>query len=153
MKYAFRCKTCGRLHAAEHAGENEIPHACCVCGSGVQYGPNFKDIATRLCDPALTPEQRTAIAQEVAAAQNNLVKTYQLDNWEVLADCTPEQLKEYGLVADDVERHIASDPRGFQVPPSGPMETVATDKGPASPPLPKAVFVGAAEGSKAKDRA
>lgn len=132
MKYAFRCKTCGRLHAAEHAGENEIPHACCVCGSGVQYGPNFKDIATRLCDPALTPEQRTAIAQEVAAAQNNLVKTYQLDNWEVLADCTPEQLKEYGLSLEQVVRYI-------------PAKTSSPDKG-------NTVFIEAAERSATKDK-
>lgn len=33
----FRCKECGFVHSEEHAGENELPHACCVCGSGISW--------------------------------------------------------------------------------------------------------------------
>jgi len=37
MKFAFRCRNCGHLHTADHAGDNDVPHACCVCGKGVKY--------------------------------------------------------------------------------------------------------------------
>lgn len=33
------------------------------------------------------------------------VKTASSENWEVLADATPERLAELGLAPDDVERH------------------------------------------------
>ena len=35
--YAFRCKNCGHLHAAEHAGTSAHPHACVACGAGVVF--------------------------------------------------------------------------------------------------------------------
>lgn len=35
--HAFRCKTCGCIHPAEHAGECDCPHACSVCGAGVSF--------------------------------------------------------------------------------------------------------------------
>jgi hypothetical protein len=80
---AFRCKTCGHLHHAEHAGENDRPHACCVCGAGVHF--------TRLG-----------------------IKEYDPDNWEVLADATPERLEELGLEPKHVARH-----KGGKAPASG----------------------------------
>ena len=36
-KPAFRCKNCGHLESAEHAGENETPAACSVCGAGITF--------------------------------------------------------------------------------------------------------------------
>lgn len=44
-KAAFRCKNCGHLEAAEHAGENALPHACSVCGAGVTFTPQGIKIA------------------------------------------------------------------------------------------------------------
>lgn len=77
MSVAFRCRNCGRLHAAEHAGENPIPAACSVCGSGVSY--HFDGTTAHwLSDPA---------------------------NWEILADQTPKALAVHGLKPEDVERH------------------------------------------------
>ena len=35
------------------------------------------------------------------------LKLFRADNWEVLADATPERLSEIGLSADDVEKHVA----------------------------------------------
>jgi len=34
---AFRCRACGHLEAAEHAGERQVPGACSACGEGVKY--------------------------------------------------------------------------------------------------------------------
>jgi hypothetical protein len=28
---------CGHLHRGEYAGDNTVPHACCVCGCGVKF--------------------------------------------------------------------------------------------------------------------
>jgi hypothetical protein len=99
---AFRCKTCGHLHAAGHAGENDIPHACAVCGAGVSFTPRG-------------------------------TKTFQPDNWEVLADATPERLAELGLVPEQVARHAG--------------------KGGKPNPKPKHVRAEAADGSGVKDKA
>lgn len=107
-RVAFRCRACGHLHAAEHAGECPVPHACAVCGAGVRHGPDFKAIAARLIKPGLTDAERATIAQEVAAAQNNLTKTFDPDNWEILADAPAEALASYGLSPDMVARHQAS---------------------------------------------
>lgn len=71
-KAAFRCKECGHLEDSGSAGENALPHACSVCGSGVKFNP------------------RTG------------VKTADPDNWEILSDTTPEKLTEYGLKPEDV---------------------------------------------------
>lgn len=75
MLAAFRCKTCGRLHEAEHAGENELPHACRVCGAGARFDPRS---AAKIFDPG---------------------------NWEVLADAPPERLQQLGIDAKQVGRH------------------------------------------------
>lgn len=72
---AFRCKNCGRLHEAGHAGDADHPHACRVCGAGVSFDP-------RTGQKALDPE-----------------------NWEVLADAPPERLEELGLASQHVEQH------------------------------------------------
>jgi predicted nucleic acid-binding Zn-ribbon protein len=80
---AFRCKTCGHLHPAEHAGESDLPHGCVVCGAGVAFSPRG-------------------------------IKSLDPDNWEVLADATPERLEELGLESKHVARH-----EGTRFPPTG----------------------------------
>jgi len=72
---AFRCKFCGYLEGADHAGERNLPLACRVCNGGVKFHPRT---GQKSPDP---------------------------DNWEVLADCTPERLAELGLTAGRVCRH------------------------------------------------
>jgi hypothetical protein len=136
MTLAFRCKSCGHLHHAEHAGDNVLPHSCLVCGRGVRHGPDFENIAARLIKPDLSAEERKELAAEIAAAQNNLTKTLQPDNWEVLADCTPEQLKDYGLAPEHVCRHVP------EKPPDG-----------AQPRTGKAIFIDASETFGIKDSA
>ena len=71
--FAFRCKSCGRLHTAECAGVNLLPIACEVCGYGVMYD-----------------------------LRGN--RTNKPDNWELLADATPERLAELGISADQVAK-------------------------------------------------
>ena len=101
---AFRCKNCGRLHPAGHAGDNLVPHACQVCGKGVSFGPDFKEIAARLSQPDLSKEERLKIASELS--QSKYDKSYHPENWEVLADLSPEQLAKYDLKPEHVERHV-----------------------------------------------
>jgi len=48
-------------------------------------------------------------------------KTYQSDNWEILADATPERLTELGLTAADVDRHT---PRTSQEDLSADLERI-----------------------------
>ena len=98
MKSAFRCRACGHLEPAEHAGDCAVPHACCVCAAGVSFDAKGG-------------------------------RTFQPENWEVLADATPERLAEIGLAS--VVRHEAGG-----VPPAGG----------------KAVTVEAHEGVASKDR-
>jgi hypothetical protein len=76
MKYAFRCKNCGRLETSDQAAECSHPHACRVCGDGIRY-----DSRTGKKTPMLG------------------------DNWEVLADASPGRLAEIGLSPDQVEKH------------------------------------------------
>lgn len=76
MAHAFRCHTCGHLHTAEHAGEETIPAACSVCGSGVKFCPKTG------------------------------VKSKCEDNWEVLADAEPERLEELGLAPEHICKHL-----------------------------------------------
>lgn len=102
MKYAFRCKNCGHLHHADHAGLNDLPHSCCVCGKGVETGFDPKAFAERLRKP-MTDQERLALAEELS----NTVQKKQLDpnNWEVLATCDEPKLAKYGLKPHDVEAH------------------------------------------------
>lgn len=81
---AFRCKTCGRLEEAHHAGEQTSPSSCRVCGNGGhRSGP-----------PSLPgkPEHRPYVTDP--------------SNWEILADATPERLAELGLSKDKVVAHV-----------------------------------------------
>lgn len=97
---AFRCKTCGYICQAEHAGENDVPHACQVCGGGITHSPTVEKLAAELARPDISTERRIAIAAELSiAARGQEVKTWQPDNWEILAEATPERLKELGVKA------------------------------------------------------
>ena len=80
MKKSFRCKNCGRLEPASHAGELAKPLSCSVCDAGVSW-----DKGRAIPNP---------------------------DNWEVLADATPEVLAKLGLKAEDVERHVVKKKAG-----------------------------------------
>lgn len=73
--YAFRCKNCGHLEHAGHAGERDVPLTCRVCRRGVKYNP---DTGERTTHP---------------------------DNWEVLAKATNARLAELGLKRAQVVAH------------------------------------------------
>jgi len=106
-KPAFRCKSCGHLEAAEHAGDHAVPHACSVCGAGVCLSPRTKKIADELASPNCSVERRQALAAELAKLQPGTeTKEFDPANWEVLADCTPERLKEIGV--KECARHKAT---------------------------------------------
>jgi predicted nucleic acid-binding Zn-ribbon protein len=97
--HAFRCKNCGHLHPAEHAGESDLPHGCVVCGAGVMFSPRG-------------------------------VKSLDADNWEVLADATPERLEELGLAPEEVARHEGGKPSPEKEGPGG--QHVAREAGDGS---------------------
>jgi hypothetical protein len=110
MKKAFRCKTCGFLTHANHAGEQAVPYACQVCHAGVEF--NAQDVEVR---DAIKDKLIIAARAGDSAAMNGLIrqlhniplkKTFNPDNWEVLADAKPERLKQIGLSTSDVERHV-----------------------------------------------
>lgn len=75
---AFRCKNCGKIETADHAGENNVPAACRVCGHGISFDPR------------------------------NGQKKLEPANWEILADAAPERLAELGLAPDGVARHAGN---------------------------------------------
>jgi hypothetical protein len=56
MKYAFRCRNCGRLDTSEHAAEAMHPRACCVCGQGKDWDYLWKLSAGELSEFSLTKE-------------------------------------------------------------------------------------------------
>lgn len=103
MKYAFRCRACGNLQSAEHAGRSSVPHACSSCGSGVGFGPDNQKLEEIIAANSggrsgdLVAALRTALA--------NPVKNLHADNWEVLAEATADRLDELGLTEEQVERH------------------------------------------------
>jgi predicted RNA-binding Zn-ribbon protein involved in translation (DUF1610 family) len=43
-KPAFRCKACGHLVPAAHAGELAVPLACPVCGGGVAWNKGMRTV-------------------------------------------------------------------------------------------------------------
>ena len=75
--HAFRCRSCGRLESADHAGQNHKPAACRGCGAGVTFNSSGG-------------------------------KTFDKDNWEVLAEATQQRLEELGITEGQVVRHEPS---------------------------------------------
>lgn len=100
MAHAFRCKNCGRLETSDNAGESDVPHACCACGSGVAF------------------DSKTGI------------KTLVKDNWEVLALCDEARLTELGLSQENVCAHVGKscDPNGVAVNRTATEGVVSEDK-------------------------
>ena len=102
---AFRCRNCGRLHEAEHAGELPHPTACRVCGKGVVFvHEELSDqLLQALQDGKIEEAQR--LAREIRAC-NPASKRLVPENWEVLAEAHSDRLAELGLTHEQVERHI-----------------------------------------------
>ena len=110
---SFRCQNCGHLHEADHAGENDVPHACCVCGAGVIQSPKLKALANEIGQADCPPERRMAIANEMRNLGDDR-KQLDPSNWEVLSECTDARLHELGLDHDCVCKHepkVKSDPQ------------------------------------------
>jgi len=109
-KPAFRCNSCGHLEGADHAGEHAVPHACSCCGAGVCLSPATKKIADELAAPNCSVERRKILAAALVKLHPffGIVdqKTFDPANWEVLADATPERLKELGI--KECARHKAT---------------------------------------------
>lgn len=82
---AFRCRNCGHLEDAGHAGDNELPHACSVCGAGVIHKPRLQQLSAELGDPNCSPERRVAIAKELSSLGDER-KQLIPSNWEVLVE-------------------------------------------------------------------
>lgn len=77
--FAFRCKNCRTLETSGQAGEREVPAACPICGHGVAFDPTTG------------------------------IKSYDPDNWIVLADLPAEELEAvltfHGLKKSQIEKH------------------------------------------------
>lgn len=85
---AFQCNGCKAVFPAEIAGDNDLPHACPICGRGVKF--------------------------EVNETGTNVTKLLDPDNWIKLADLTPEELEEgfhlHGLKPANVTAHKGAKP-------------------------------------------
>jgi DNA-directed RNA polymerase subunit RPC12/RpoP len=141
---AFRCKKCGFLEVAEQAGENELPHACPVCGGGVVINPRAQELARKLADPETSNSLRQSLTSEFVRVSQAEAGTKVLDpdNWEVLADLPETRLKKMGLSKKQVVRH--SEKTGLK---AGAKPLVSgTVRG-------NAVKVGAGEAAQIEDRA
>lgn len=101
--FAFKCCKCGRLHEAAHAGEACVPHACQVCGSGVTHTDLQRQVHEAVNTGKVDEFMKRLAAGQVSHGPD---KKLHPDNWEVLADATPERLMELDLTADQVERHV-----------------------------------------------
>lgn len=106
---AFRCKKCGHLCPAEHAGENVLPHSCPVCKAGVSFvidpasKGRYDEIIAKLSKMETSDSERHDLALELGNLPKE--KLYHEDNWEVLADCDKGRLKELGLKGEHVCCH------------------------------------------------
>jgi hypothetical protein len=145
-KFAFRCKSCGRLHTSDYAAEGETPHACAVCGKGVVF--RHVELAAKLTEPGA---DIPALAAEIAKC-DPATKRLVPENWEVLADAPPERLAELGLTPEHVEAHEPW-PRG-QVPEHHRERHFGVPPGQAQAGgMPRAVAVEAREDVSTRDSA
>lgn len=134
-KASFRCKNCGHIEGPEHAGENDLPHGCSVCGAGVVLNPRTKALSAELANPATKRERITEIATELGklAVSGENAKLLEADNWEILADAPKAKLKEYGLESHQVHRHVempaeSATVKGKHVKASGSEGAAVKDK-------------------------
>ena len=112
MLYSFRCKHCGHMIGGANAAECHVPHACPVCHRGVVYE---RDLASALAHEHVQPHRATLPSEAEMTKPYHLggrviplafgIKFLAHENWEVLADATPERLAELGLTTADVCRH------------------------------------------------
>jgi hypothetical protein len=72
MKYAFRCRTCGRLEESAAAGERETPAACRSCGAGVTFNTNTGA-------KEYHPENWDVLAELPAGERDRLLKFHRLE--------------------------------------------------------------------------
>ena len=73
--FGFKCSNCGHLEAAEAAGENTLPSACSTCGHGVKFDPVTG------------------------------IRSFEPENWVVLADLSDSEITGMGLTAKQVKKH------------------------------------------------
>jgi hypothetical protein len=125
--FAFRCRSCGRLEEAGHAGEHFHPHACRVCNAGVVFGTSPEECF------AHADVQAHEGAKAHAAGNDRLrdyhkggrlvknpvgpITVYKLlvpENWEVLADCDDARLAELGLARGRVCEHAPAPASGLR---------------------------------------
>lgn len=116
-KAAFRCKNCGHLVHSGHAGERDFPLACPVCKAGAIPCTSIAQLQKDR--PALFEGLTEADLKNVKDGGRvgtlpfSMVWFADHSNWEHLADCTAEKLKEYGLEPHHVEAHVPA-PKGEQ---------------------------------------
>lgn len=130
FRAAFRCVNCGHLVPPEHAGENERPHACPVCGRGVtfQIDPSAKDDLDRILREMADPgADRVRLLEQLTALPRE--KVYHPENWEVLAEADDARLEDLGLVPDDVCEH---EPEKITTPRQGRFFKAEADDGAGS---------------------
>jgi hypothetical protein len=143
-RFAFRCKNCGRLETSDHAAEGEFPHACRACGAGVVF--RHAELAAKLTEPGADVP---ALAAEIAKC-DPATKRLVPDNWEVLADATPDRMAELGLTPGQVTAHEPW-PRG-EVPRHHRARHFGAPAAQASlPGQPRAVAAEAREGAGTQD--
>jgi hypothetical protein len=109
LRASFRCRNCGHLVHSGHAGERSHPRSCPVCKEGLVFGASREDIKAKRPDifpePAAKPGESPRWHKVTVAPGVELHHYSHHENWEVLADATPERLVELGLTAAEVERH------------------------------------------------
>lgn len=127
---AFRCRNCGYLSHAAHAGEREFPLACPVCKCGVvpamSIGHLQKDrpqLFEGLTEADLRPVKDGGRTMPLPF---NMVAFADHSNWEVLADAAPERLEELGLKPHHVCAHEPCE-KGTEARSSIAHERVAED--------------------------
>lgn len=145
--FAFRCRNCGQLEEAGHAGEHWHPHACRVCGAGVAFGTSPEECfahagvqahegakAHAAGDDRLREYRHGGRLIKVPFGPVTVYKLLVPESWEVLAGCDDARLKELGLARDRVAKHEPA-------PASGPQRE------------PRAVGVTAGDGAATQDGA
>jgi len=78
-KIAFKCKNCGAVAPAGHAGENDVPAACVSCRAGVKFEANPDGVGFTI--------------------------THQPENWIKLWELSDAELKKAGLTRNQIEEH------------------------------------------------
>lgn len=119
-KPAFRCKNCGHLESADHAGEYSHPHLCSCCDAGVLMGFSMKDLFK--AHPFLA--ELTQAELSARTIQNGkVIRLHHLENWEVLADTHPDELAKMGHTPDTVCRHVPFKTKGMEREPINHVRT------------------------------